>query len=162
MSRKFGTLLRYCFFVTLLIFLAYSFIKIPIVTHGFTGYYTFSRMLLKGEDLGKSYDSSYFNVKIKEYGINGVYDVQPNIPTNSFAYLPVAWLNPLTAKIVWGTLSIAFLLVSILLLLHVYEISIRDNAGTLALILALIWRPVYLNLALGQIYLFLLFLFSIS
>src|SRR5437773_6451424 len=123
MSRNFGTLLRICLFICIIIFLTYSFFKIPNVTHGFTGYYTFSRMLLEGEDLGKSYDSSYFNVKIKEYGIKGVYDIHYNIPTNSFAYLPVAWLPPQPAKIVWGTLSIAFLLVSILLLLHVYEIS---------------------------------------
>ena len=119
-------------------------------------------MLLEGEDLGKSYDSSYFNVKVKEYGIHRVYDVQPNIPTNSFVYLTVAWLPPETAKIVWGIFSIAFLLLSVLLLLNVFEISIRDNIGVLVLTLVLIWYPVYLNLALGQIYLFLLFLFCIS
>lgn len=119
-------------------------------------------MLLENEDLEKSYDNDYFNVKVKEYGIKGVYDIHYNIPTNSFAYLPVAWLPPETAKIAWGILSLLFLVVSVILLLDVYEISIRDNIGILILILVLIWRPVYLDLALGQIYLFLLFLFSVT
>jgi glycosyl transferase family 87 len=119
-------------------------------------------MLLEKEDLGKSYDSSYFNKKVKEYGIKDVYDIQPNIPTNSFVYLPVALLSPQPAKIAWGILSIVFLLVSVILIIKVFEIPVRENLGMLTLILILVWHPVYLNLALGQVYLFLLFLFCLS
>lgn len=148
--------------LSVLIFLTYSFLRIPNLTYGFSCYYTYSKMLLEGDDLGKSFDTTYFNKKITEYGFQGIHDVQNNIPTNAFAYIPVAWMNPLPAKMTWGILSIVIYILSITFLMKSFEIKVTGNTGLFLIIVAFLWHPAYININLGQLYILLMFLFSLS
>jgi hypothetical protein len=159
---KINIILRVCALLSLIIFLTYSINKISPITHGFTAYYTFSRMLLEGDDLSRSYDDNYFNSKINEYGIKNIYDVQHNLPTTAFAYLPVSWLQPSAAKLTWGILSIVLVFIAIALLLIVFDIRPAENPGLLLIILIFLWHPLYENIVLGQIYILLLFLFLLG
>lgn len=135
---------------------------VPKLTHGFAGYYTFSRMLLTGEDMSKAYNEDYFSTKIKEYGID-VYDIiSGNLPVNSLTLTPFAWMKPFTARIAWSIFSIAAFLFSIIILFKLYNIKLNSETGLLILIITLLWRPVYENIAFGQIYAVLLLLFSLS
>lgn len=159
---KLNLILKICAVLSVLIFLTYSYNKIPIITHGFTAYYTYSKMILEGDDVSKSYDTAYFNKKINEYGIRNIYDVQYNLPSTSFVYLPVAWLQPLNAKIVWGIISVILYFLSSVILLGVYDIRLSGNLGLLIIIVIFIWHPVYENIALGQMFSLLLFLLVLS
>jgi len=144
------------------VFTAYSVMWIPRVTHGFTMYYTYARMILEGEDFSRAYDYEYFNARVREYGIENMVDMPNNIPTNALVMLPLAWLPAGTAKIVWSILSLAALALSIKILFGLYGISTTENLGLGLLTLVFIWRPIYDNIALGQMYSLVLLLFSMS
>ncbi len=134
----------------------------PKITHGYAAYYTFSRMLITGEDLSKGYSDDYFSGKIDEYGMD-VYDILAgNIPTNSFALAPFAWMDVNTARAAWSIFSIAAFLLSIYILFIIYGLHFNTETGLLILLITILWRPVYENIAFGQIYAVLLLLFSIG
>jgi len=141
---------------------AFSIKWVPIITHGFTSYYTFSSLMADGDDLSKAYDDDYFNTKIKERGIKVSDILASNIPTNSFALAPFVWLEPKTARIVWSLFSIVLFFYTLYLLFIVYGISLKNSSGLAILIIVLLWRPLYENIALGQLYCLLLFLFSLT
>lgn len=135
---------------------------VPEITHGFAAYYTFSGLLIEGDDLSKAYNDEYFNSKVKEKGI-GVSDIlASNIPTNSLVLTPFAWLEPKTARILWSLFSIAAFFFSLYILFNVYEVSLRKNSGLIILLVVFLWRPLYENIELGQLYCLLLLLFSLS
>ena len=159
---KLNLILRICLVAALVIFSLYSILKIPKLTYGFAAYYTSARMVLEGEQLAKQYDFDYFNSKIKEYGFNNIQDMPNNLPSNAFVMLPIAWMEPGAAKIVWGILSILFFGASVLLLLRSFDIKPSSVQGLIFMIFPLLFYPIYHNIALGQIYIALLFLFSLS
>ncbi len=149
--------------VIILVYLtAFSIKWIPKITHGFTSYYTFSSLMLEGDDLTNAYNDDYFNSKVKEKGIEVSDILASNIPTNSFALAPFVWLGPKTARIVWSLFSIVLFFFSLYILFETYGISIKNNKGLIILILLLLWRPLYENIVLGQLYCLLLFLFSLT
>ncbi len=145
-----------------LIFVWYSVRWAPRVTHGFAAYYTYARMLLDGEDLTQVYDYEEFNKRIHEYGMENVRDMPNNIPTNSVVMLPVAWMSPVAAKVSWTVISLIAFGASVALLFHLYGISLRENLHLGILTLVFLWRPIYENVAFGQIYFVLLLLFSLA
>ena len=132
------------------------------MTHGFAMYYTFGRMLLEGEDFRKAYDFEYFKSKIKEYGITDIVDMPNNIPTNALALVSVAWLPAGVGKVVWSLFSLVALGFSAKILFQLHEISYTENLGLGLATLVFIWRPSYDNIALGQMYFVVLFLFCLS
>jgi hypothetical protein len=142
-------------------FLGYSIIKAPVLTHGFASYYTFSRILLEEKNVSKSYDTTYFNSKIKEYGMSNIHEIA-NIPTSSFLFLPLAWLSPQAAKEIWTALLVIFLFISTIILLNVFDVNYRTVFGFLFLSTPFLFYPAYYNIALGQVYILILLLFSIS
>ncbi|MBI4547342.1 MAG: DUF2029 domain-containing protein [Ignavibacteriae bacterium] len=144
------------------VFAIYTYRWVPRTTHGFAAYYTYSRMLLEGEDFSQAYDHDYFNSKVHEYGMTGMIDMPNNIPTNALALLPLAWLPPETAKIVWTLISLLLFLSSIKMLFKIYSISFSDDLGLGFIGLMFLWRPIYENIALGQMYFLLLFFFTLS
>ena len=158
---KINLLLRIFAVISLIIFLTYSVYKIPRLTYGFAAYYTYSKILIDGGNLSDGYNADYFNQKITEYGFQNIYDLYNIIPTNVFVYLVVAWLEPLPAKIVWGIISILLLGLSLLLLFKTFKIKLTDNTGLLCIIVIFLWHPLYENIALGQMYILVLFLFSL-
>ncbi len=162
MNLKLNITLKFLAVISLIVLLTYSYYKIPKLTYGFAAYYTFSKILLDGESLSKGYEAEFFNQKINEYGFKNIYDLYNIIPTNAFVYLPVVLLAPGPAKITWGIFSLIFLISSLILLLKTFDIKYSDNMGLLFIIMVFLWHPLYENLALGQMYIFLLFLFSLS
>ncbi|TAK56390.1 MAG: DUF2029 domain-containing protein [Bacteroidetes bacterium] len=117
-------------------------------------------MLLLGEDFSTSYDSATFQSKIKEYGIENVLDAPKNLPTNALLFLPIAWLPPLQAKIAWTLFSVLCLYLALYFLFKSYDIQFFSPGGMVVCIMILLFKPIYVNIALGQMYLFLLALFS--
>lgn len=148
--------------LSVLCFLAYTYIKTPGLTHGFAAYYTFSKIALQGKDIEKSYDESYFHFKMNEYGFGKVKDYPNNIPTSSFMMMHLVWLSPVAAKIVWNILSVIFLFIAVILLLKSFDVSLNSPLGIMLFIPVFIFRPLLLNMVYGQAYVFLLFLFSLS
>jgi hypothetical protein len=143
-------------------FTLFSIKWVPKITQGFASYYTFSSLLIEGDDLSEAYNDEYFNSKVKEKGIEVSDILASNIPTNSFALAPFVWLTPKTARILWSLFSIAAFFLSIYILFNVYGVSLRKNAGLTILIIVFLWRPLYENIELGQLYGLLLLLFSLS
>ena len=159
--NKINLLLKLLCLLAFLYLTIFSVKWVPKLTHGFAGYYTFSRMLLTGENMSKAYSEDYFSTKIKEYGID-VYDiVKGNMPANSFVLVPFAWMEPETARIAWSIFSIAVFLFSILILFKLYNIKLNSETGLLILLITVLWRPVYDNIAFGQMYSLLLLLFAL-
>ncbi len=160
--NKTNFLLKLLCLLALIYLTLFSIKWVPKITHGYAAYYTFSRMLVTGDDLSKGYNDDYFSSKINEYGM-GVYDILAgNIPTNSFALAPFAWMDVQTARVVWSIFSIAAFMLSIYILFRIYELRFNTETGLLILLITILWRPVYENIAFGQIYAVLLLLFSIG
>lgn len=139
----------------------YTWIKSPDLTHGFASYYTSARMLTEGSDMKAAYDTTYYYSKMRAYGLGDVKDLS-NLPTGTFIMLPLIWLEPVTAKIIWNILGIIFLLFSILLLFKTFDVPLRSIPGLLLIFITLLFYPFYYNIAYGQAYALLLLLASIS
>ncbi|HEX7572747.1 MAG TPA: glycosyltransferase family 87 protein, partial [Bacteroidota bacterium] len=148
----------------LIAFIAFSVhacLWIPRLTYGFAMYYTYARLALEGESLDRAYDDVYFNAKVREFGFD-LQDQPNNPPTAALAYMPVAWLQPVLAKIVWSCVSLAALAYALKLLFEISGIRASGNAGLWLLTLVFLWHPAYDTVALGQVYFLLLLLFSLS
>jgi hypothetical protein len=144
------------------IFLLYAIRASTHVTHGFAMYYTYSRMLVEGVPFEQAYSYSEFNDRIRSYGIEGILDMPNNLPTTAFALLPVAWLPPVEAKVAWTFLSLVFFGVGLYAMLRAYGVAWNDVRMWGVLALALLWRPIYDGIALGQIYFMLFSLFMLA
>ena len=132
------------------------------LTHGFAMYYTYSSMLLHGDDLTRVFDYQHFNIIIRQYGIAGVVDMPNNPPTVSLAMFALAVFPPAVAKTIWSICSLVLLGISIIVLLKVFSIDSRRIAYPFLVGLCFLWRPVYENIAFGQMYILLLFLFALA
>jgi len=139
----------------------YTWLKSPVLTHGFASYYTSAKMLIDGSDMTRAYDTTYYFAKMNEYGFGNVKDLS-NLPTGSFIMLPLAGLEPVTAKIIWNVLGIIFLFISILLLFKTFDIQLYSIQGLCLILLTLLFYPFYYNIAFGQAYAMLLLLASVS
>jgi len=118
-------------------------------------------MLIDGSDMTRAYDTTYYFAKMNEYGFGNVKDLS-NLPTGSFIMLPLAGLEPVTAKIIWNVLGIIFLFISILLLFKTFDIQLYSIQGLCLILLTLLFYPFYYNIAFGQAYAMLLLLASVS
>lgn len=139
----------------------YTWLKSPVLTHGFASYYTSARMLNDGSDMTTAYDTTYYFAKMQSYGFGNVKDLS-NLPTGSFIMLPLAGFEPVTAKVIWNILGIIFLFISILLLFRSFDISFNGLPGLLLVLITLLFYPFYYNIVYGQAYALLLFLASVS
>jgi hypothetical protein len=100
------------------LFAAFVFIpSLKKVNTDFPNYYVSSNMLLDGKDLKTAYDNVEFNRQLLLYGIEGqIVSFMPYPPINAILFLPIARLEPLTAKLIWNLLSALLLLLSIYVL----------------------------------------------
>lgn len=151
------------FFIALafLLLAYYTWLKSPVLTHGFASYYTSAEMLTDGSDMTRSYDTTYYFAKMQGYGFGNVKDLS-NLPTGSFIMLPLAGFEPVKAKIIWNALGIIFLFASILLLFRTFDIQLYSNQGFILILITLLFYPFYYNIAFGQAYALLLLLASVS
>lgn len=160
--KRINVVLKLFAVISMAVLLVYSYNKIPKLTYGFAAYYTFSKILYTGEDPGRGYEAEFFNQKINEYGFKNIYDLYNIIPTSAFVYLPFVCVPPEPAKTAWGIFSLILLLSSAIILLKTFNIKLSSNTGLIYLIIIFLWHPVYENIALGQMYIFLFFLVSLS
>ncbi|HMQ79433.1 MAG TPA: glycosyltransferase family 87 protein [Ignavibacteria bacterium] len=147
--------------LALLYVVYYTWVKSPVLTHGFASYYTSARMFTDKSDMTKAYDTTYYFAKMHEYGFGSVKDLS-NLPTGSFIMLPLCRFDPVTAKIIWNVLGLIFLFTSILLLFRSFDIPIYSLQGLCLILLTLLFYPFYYNIAFGQAYALLLLLASVS
>ncbi len=137
--------------------LYYTSVKSTQLTHGFGSYYTHSRLLAEGGDMTAAYDSLYFQSKMSEYGFGRVKDL-PNLPTGSLIMLPLSFLEPVKAKILWSALSLLALAGSVVLLFRIYKIAFNSIEGLVLLIVTFVLNPLYNNMLFGQVYTLMLLL----
>lgn len=139
----------------------YTWLKSPVLTHGFASYYTSAKLLASGGDMAAVYDSAYFYPKMREYGFGNVTD-PANIPGGAIMLLPFTMFEPVTAKILWNIFSLICLFASILILLKALQIKLSSPAGYGLILITLLFYPAYYNIAYGQAYLFLLLIASLA
>jgi len=139
----------------------YTWLKSPVLAHGFASYYTSARMLTDKSDMAQAYDTTYYFAKMQSYGFGGIKDLA-NLPTGSFIMLPLSGFEPVTAKIIWNVFGIIFLFISILLLFKTFDIQLYSIQGLCLILLTLLFYPFYYNIAFGQAYAMLLLLASVS
>ncbi|MEO8512938.1 MAG: glycosyltransferase family 87 protein [Ignavibacteria bacterium] len=118
-------------------------------------------MLTDRSDMTRAYDTTYYFQKMQEYGFGTVKDLS-NLPTGSFIMLPLCWLEPVTAKVIWNILGIIFLSFAVILLFRSFDISHKSTTGLILILLVLLFYPFYYNIAYGQAYALLLLLASFS
>lgn len=112
--------------------------------------------------MDKYYQYDEFNEYIGSLGFPTMKVKPHNLPTNAFGMLPLALLTPYQAKIAWTILSLILYFLSIKLLLNLNGLHLQSNLGIGVVTLSLLWRPLYENIVMGQFYIALLFLFTLS
>lgn len=132
------------------------------LTHGFAAYYGFSRLLLEGRFVPTTYEFGNFNQRLQEFEFGSVRDAPNNLPTNALTFLPLAFFRPPLARAIWTIVSLCLYFGSIRILLRANGIPWNDNLGLAGISLACLWRPSFENIAYGQLYMGLLFLFCLS
>ena len=125
-------------------------------------YYGYTSFLLAGTDLSVMYDVGSFNNKLALLGFGDVHDIPNNPPTAALYLLPLIWLPPVPAKIMWGILSVLFLFLSIRILFRTFQINATSETGILLTAIILISTPLNDNLLYGQVYTLLLWLLCLS
>lgn len=134
------------------------------LSHGYAAYYTSARLILDGADPVRFYDNRWFMEWTLELGFGDtpdIYNINP--PTTALMLLPIAWLAPETADIVWNILNVALLAGALWLIVAALEAAgypLRSRPTLLLALLAFaaIFNPVYMNFQYGQAYVLMLFL----
>jgi hypothetical protein len=128
----------------------------------FASYYTAAHILVYAQqDLSRVYDDAWFDAQIPRAGFTGIHDVfnvQP--PTMSLLALPLIWLPPLSARLVWTLLSLLWLAAGLALLARALGQPARW--GLWALPISLAFGPTRETIQTGQAYLFLFFLLCLA
>jgi hypothetical protein len=125
----------------------------------FPNYYTPAVLVQHGEPLIKYYDWEWFQRQINFAGIEeplGTYI--PQTPLTMLPLLPMARLPAQTAKRVWLTLNLGFLVGAVWLLSRITNIRIEH----VALVLFAGYGTLQANFHLGQYYVLLLFLLTLA
>jgi len=117
----------------------------------FPNYYTASRLFIEGTDHKKFYHDQWFNEQIHRYGIDQEGKFSPFPPLTVFLMVPVAMLDPITAKRVWTIFNMIFLALNIFL---IHQITKKSYLWSSVLILLSGWALIN-TIRLGQVYLML-------
>lgn len=123
-------------------------------THGFISYYAAARLLLEGRLGAAAYDDAWFGKVVQDITGTGVLEIFiPNPPMMALMAVPVAWLDPQTARVIWLLASLgAAAAVALALLRH------RDKMHapfSIAIAAVMLLNPaMFANLRIGQGYLF--------
>ncbi len=145
--------------LTVLFFAFVFFPSLKRINTDFPNYYVSSNIFLDGKDLKAGYDNVEFNKKVLYYGIEDQFvSFVPYPPVNALLMLPLARLEPLTAKLFWNIFNIIFFLMSIF---FISKISGLNFFFTGILFFASGYAFVN-NFFFGQAYLLVLMLFTAS
>jgi len=114
--------------------------------------------MIEGEDLSKIYDSDWFRKKALEYGLDQQSRFSPFPPATAFLMLPIAWIEPLSAKRIWTGLNLVVLVATVYLLRQLTQWNYRQCA----ILLFLTGIGLVSNFRMGQFYLILTALIILS
>jgi len=130
----------------------FSLKKLSIPSHGFATYYTASKLLIEGKSAANFYDDDWFSARVEEK-VPGIYEVYlVNLPTTALVLVPIAALEYSTARSIWIIFNLIFLFVTALII--VKQMKLNEVWLPLALLLILLFQPLYANVSFGQIYIF--------
>jgi hypothetical protein len=120
------------------------------MSDGFASYYTAARLVAEGANISQFYNDAWFGAQIASRGIP-VRDIfNPNVPTTALLFAPLTPFDYITARIIW-TMFNALLFAGTLALL-LYEAGLRGVWVPGAVILALLYQPLYASFNQGQAY----------
>jgi hypothetical protein len=118
MKRKNKLISAILFYLIAVLFIAFVFVpSMKKINTDFPNYYVSSNMLLDGKDMKTAYDNVEFNRQLLLYGIEGqIVSFIPYPPVSAILFLPIAKLEPLTAKLVWNIFNVILLIFCIYVL----------------------------------------------
>ncbi|MET0555511.1 MAG: glycosyltransferase 87 family protein [Vicinamibacteria bacterium] len=129
------------------------------IRNDFPIYYVAARAVLDGRDTDRIYERTFWERESARVGLPTVGTFQPFPPANALVVLPVAWLPPVAAKLVWSSLLMAALAASLLVLARVLR---GTSPWLLALALLVQTASVRNAIAFGQPYPLLLLLLALA
>jgi hypothetical protein len=123
--------------------------------HDFSNYYFGAYFFAEGQFTSDIYFPYKFNQQIADLGFQNIFaNYTPNTPLLSLLFYPFTYIDPLTAKLVFNTISVVLFLFSLIRVIKFYQIN--DLYVLLLPIVFLI--PIKNNLLFGQMYMLLFFL----
>lgn len=148
------------FFILTALFIVFVFFpSLKKINTDFPNYYVSSNMFLDGKDLKTGYDNVEFNKQVLYYGIEDQFvSFVPYPPVNALLMLPLARLEPLSAKLFWNIFNIIFFLLSIFFISKISGLNFFP-AGILFFASGYAFVN---NFFFGQAYLLVLMLFTAS
>lgn len=130
------------------------------VTHGFVSYYTAARLLVSGELGPSAYDDRWFGAAVKTITATDVREIFiPNPPSMSLMALPIAGLDPQSARTVWLLGSVAAFIAGIAALAR-YRARQNQPLSIPVLLLMMLAPAVFTNIRIAQGYLLVFALFA--
>jgi hypothetical protein len=138
------------------------------MTHGFIGYYTAARLMWQGELTAQAYDDEWFSQQTMALAGEPIGEIlTPTIPTVAWVALPLIGLSLQAARDSWIWLNLAFLLISLALILitvrHLQPAELPLTPFAVGLFLAaLLAPPVHENFRIGQAFLFFLIFYGLA
>jgi len=147
------------FLLTILFFVFVFFPSLKKINTDFPNYYVSSKMFLDGKDLKAGYDNVEFNKQVLYYGIEDQFvSFVPYPPVNALLMLPLANLEPLTAKLFWNIFNVIYFLLSVLFISKISGL----NFFLTGIIFFASGYAFVNNFFFGQAYLLVLMLFTAS
>ena len=155
------------FGIALLFFLAKTLLPLlGTTTHGFTAYYTASALLVQRQLGPQAYDITWFSQQVAAKIGQPVAEVMTyNLPTFALLTTPLLVFDPQTARDVWMWLNLGLLLTSVALMVagfYARQGIIHLSFWFLLAGASLLFLPVLANFHVGQAYIFVLFLFTVT
>lgn len=139
--------------VFLCLYFVFRSLEFPL--HDFSNYYFAAYFLRFGQFNESLYFPHIFNYKIAELGFQGQYaSFAPNSPFLAFLLTPFSFVAPLTAKIAFNLISIAFFLFALYRLFSYYKINWNYTFG----LPILFFLPIQNEILFGQLYFLVFFL----
>ena len=124
----------------------------------FPNYYLAARLRVEGIPLDRAYEWEWFQRQKDHRQIDQPLVAFFHPPLCALPFLPLAYLSPITAKRIWISLNLLFLVLSIALLSK----TTRLPPVLATLLLLLCFLPLRVCLQLGQYYVFLLLLLCVA
>lgn len=147
------------FILTALFFVFVFFPSLKRINTDFPNYYVSANMFLDGKDLKAGYDNVEFNKQVLFYGIEDQFvSFVPYPPVNALLMLPLARLEPLTAKLFWNIFNVICFLLGVFFISKISGL----NYFLTGIIFFVSGYAFVNNFFFGQAYLLVLVLFTAS
>lgn len=119
-------------------------------SHSFVSYYTASVLLARGEDVNRFYDGHWFKQQVATFTPTVEEYYQPNPPTTALVLLPLAHLDYGDARTVLTLLTLVAVMFTVGFIL--YAESFDRLTGSIALLVVVLYQPLFANFKYGQFY----------